>query len=85
MNNQHILGQNNNNITPPVQNNTNFSTITSSSSNSSATKNITYEIITKKKFLEQKIEELKKETPTLTAKQLNTRANMLWKNRQKTE
>ena len=85
MNNQHILGQNNNN-TPPVQNNTNFpTTTTSSSSNSSSTKNITYEIITKKKFLEQKIEELKKETPTLTAKQLNTRANMLWKNRQKTE
>ena len=41
------------------------------------------EILTKKKFIETKIEELRKETPTLNNKQLNTRATMLWKNRQK--
>ena len=42
--------------------------------------NIVKNILTKKKFLELKMLELAKENPKLTQKQLNSRANMLWKN-----
>jgi len=41
------------------------------------------EICTKKKFIEQKMAEIKKENPKLTDKQIHTRANMLWKNSRK--
>ena len=41
------------------------------------------EIMTKKKFLEMKSAELFKENPKLTPKQINTRANMMWKNSRK--
>jgi glycosyltransferase involved in cell wall biosynthesis len=42
--------------------------------------NIVKNILTKKKFLELKLIELSKENPKLNQKQLNSRANMLWKN-----
>jgi glycosyltransferase involved in cell wall biosynthesis len=41
---------------------------------------LTDEILTKKKFIENKMLELNKENPKLTQKQLHTRANMAWKN-----
>jgi hypothetical protein len=36
----------------------------------------------RKQFVEEKMLEIKKEHPNLTPKQINTRANMLWKNKQ---
>jgi glycosyltransferase involved in cell wall biosynthesis len=41
------------------------------------------EIMTKKQFVDSKMNEIKKESPTLTDKQIYTRANMLWKNLKK--
>jgi len=86
MNNQHVLGNSTNNHQTPI-NSTPQQSIqqvpSQINSSSESNRNITYEIITKKKFLETKIEELKKETPSLSSKQLNVRANMLWKNRPK--
>jgi glycosyltransferase involved in cell wall biosynthesis len=41
------------------------------------------EILTKKKFLEMKSAEILKENPKLNAKQVNSRANMEWKNSRK--
>ena len=40
-------------------------------------------MITKKQFIDSMTEQIRKEHPNLTPKQVNTRANMLWKNRQK--
>ena len=41
------------------------------------------EITTKKQFIESKMNDIKKECPNLTDKQIFTRANMLWKNLKK--
>ena len=41
------------------------------------------EIFTKKQFLDSKIIEIRKEFPNLNEKQVNTRANMMWKNSRK--
>jgi len=41
------------------------------------------EIMTKKQFVDSKMNEIKKESPNLTDKQIYTRANMLWKNLKK--
>ena len=44
---------------------------------------IVNEIMTKKQFVDSKMNEIKKDSPTLTDKQIYTRANMLWKNLKK--
>ena len=44
---------------------------------------IVNEIMTKKQFIDSKMNEIKKECPNLTDKQIYTRANMLWKNLKK--
>jgi hypothetical protein len=41
------------------------------------------EIMTKKQFIDSKMNEIKKDSPNLTDKQIYTRANMLWKNLKK--
>ena len=41
------------------------------------------EIMTKKQFIDSRMNEIKKESPNLTDKQIYTRANMLWKNLKK--
>lgn len=41
------------------------------------------DILTKKKFIEQKSEELRKQFPKYNSKQINSAVNNLWKNRQK--
>lgn len=38
------------------------------------------EILTKKKFIDQKMMEIQRDCPKLTPKQIHTRANMAWKN-----
>jgi glycosyltransferase involved in cell wall biosynthesis len=45
--------------------------------------NVVNEITTKKQFIESKMNDIKKESPNLTDKQIYTRANMLWKNLKK--
>jgi glycosyltransferase involved in cell wall biosynthesis len=42
----------------------------------------TTKIITRKQFVDEKMIEIQKEHPNLTPKQIHTRANMLWKNKQ---
>jgi hypothetical protein len=44
---------------------------------------IVNEIMTKKQFVDSKMNEIKKDSPNLTDKQIYTRANMLWKNLKK--
>ena len=44
---------------------------------------IVNEIMTKKQFVDSKMNEIKKDSPNLSDKQIYTRANMLWKNLKK--
>jgi glycosyltransferase involved in cell wall biosynthesis len=79
--------RNSNLINPKLQNEKNFLRSIESESNSLSSSMsspaVVGEIKTKKVFIETMMETLKKEHPNLNSKQLNTRANMLWKNRQK--
>ena len=76
--------RNSNLINPKFQNEKNFlRSIDDNPSSSTAPPVLLEEIKTKKVFIESTIETLKKEHPNLNSKQLNTRANILWKNRQK--
>lgn len=90
MNNQHILGNTiNSNQTPInntqqiIQQNSTPGQTSTPAQTSETSQAVINEIMSKKKFIETKIEELKKENPKLSYKQMNSRANMLWKNRQK--
>ena len=73
-------------INPKFQNEQNFIRDVSASvqpSTSGSSNNVVSEIKTKKQFIDSMIEQIRKDHPNLTPKQINTRANMLWKNRQK--
>jgi hypothetical protein len=51
--------------------------------NQSQQPSVVNDITTKKQFIESKMNDIKKESPNLTDKQIYTRANMLWKNSRK--
>jgi len=75
-------------INPKLQNEKNFLQNVSAAATPSTTTgggggNVVSEIKTKKQFIDSMTEQIRKDHPNLTPKQINTRANMLWKNRQK--